>query len=166
MCVSPRAYRRAAFNASLSDTIEGGYARNARPLWFKAYNANSSDCVNVASYHNRRDPLCEPVSATLRVAAKPTETDVIWSMADRGAGGWGDTFATTDTTRPLDFDPATRWDHSNPRDYGYLDGGDQFRLVPEWYFAEAPNAVTSHGDVDLDAAGNPFKIHLMTAETS
>jgi hypothetical protein len=166
VCVSTRAYRRNALNASLTATIEGGYARNARPLWFKAYNANSSNCADVAHTSNRANfSACNPTTAAFAVGG--AQPDVAWTMADRRASSWGELqFTAANALRPLYYTPASRWDHSTPRDYAYLDGGDQFRLVHESKFAAKANAVTDFGDLYTKSDGSRQTIEVVTAEAS
>ena len=42
--------------------------------------------------------------------------------------------SVTASSGTLDYTPATAWDHSNPREYHTLTGGDMFRLVPAHHF--------------------------------
>lgn len=163
ICVSTRAYRINAFNSSLSLTDEGTYTRDARPIWFKAYNANSSTpCSNVSATARNIVATCVPRRTRLVVSA--AFTDVTWTLSDRTHSTWAE-MQFTASSGVLNFNPATLWDHSVPREYSQLFGGDQFRLVHLSRFPPAnPNPQTAFGELYSDAAGNRLRVEVLERE--
>jgi hypothetical protein len=144
VCVSTRDYRRARYNNSVASYRVSGrniterYARNAVPLWFKAYAAGSSDCALVSS-NGGWSGFCNPKRSFLTVT-NVSASVTTWSTTDETPNTWGEIMFTA-VTGTLNFTASTAWDHSATRSYTTHEGGDQFRLVPEDRFAGAPAVV-------------------------
>ena len=147
VCVSSRWWRRTAFQMSqMTPGQEGGYARNAMPVWIKAYDASSSLCDSVRGYDTSIEGVssCQPRKTAVVVTA-PANV-VSFATIDDTPGSWGE-IKFTASSGTLNYGAATQWDHSSTRDYYNLTGGDMFRLVPEQYFGATP-AKTS-GDLGM-----------------
>ena len=144
VCVSTKAYRRLRYATGLTRVGGGynGFASQAQPVWFKAYDASSSTpCSQVTTYKSTGWVAgCQPRSTVLTVTA--AATTVSWTTVDDTPGSWGEILFTAATGTTLSYTAATQWEYGTTRDYFNLTGGDMFRLVSESHFA-APSAATT-----------------------